>query len=93
MRKPNPVVGDDKVDLAKEKPHAKDKIASGRQSARALYVAVHLGYQKLTLEVRALRWSRADWREQGGRLGFHWLSLHYDSVHPEKGSRPFSAVP
>ena len=72
MRKPNPVVGDDKVDLAKEKPHAKDKIASGRQSARALYVAVHLGYQKLTLEVRALRWSRADWREQGGRLGFHW---------------------
>ena len=67
MRKPNPVVGDDKVDLAKEKPHAKDKIASGRQSARALYVAVHLGYQKLTLEVRPLRWSGADWREQDGK--------------------------
>ena len=72
MRKPNPVVGDDNVDLAKEKFHAKDKIASGRQSARALYVAVLLGYQKLTLEVRPLRWSGADWREQDGRLGFHW---------------------
>ena len=91
MRKPNPVVGDDKVDLTKEKSHAKDKIASGRQSARALYVAVLLGYQKLTLEVRPLRWSgleRARW-EVGVPLG----SLHCDSVYPEKASRPCSAVP